>query len=408
MFRTYVSQPWMAFFAIALGVFEGVNIASIGLTLHRVSADFHLSSLQAGSCAGITMAGMVIGAMVGGRVADRYGRKPVLFLTTLAIVIFAYATSRTWDYGSFALARLATGLSTGGLMPLTIALVNDAAVARFRSRAISVVMASGALGGMVAGFVALGMSWRGVYEVCAAGPLVLLIAMLIARIDPNSVKPIAKEMTPGALHTLFSGARARGTLLIWVISFCTVLASYVMINWLPALLQDRGFSQSLSTRAMIIYSLGGIFGNLVAGWLMDRRWHRFAYVAGYLGASVCMVGLAFGTGLLVVGGLAFLTNFFILCAQLATIALTPGFYPEASRDTGIGAMVSIGRLGSVVGPLAVGQLLHLGLPANQLFLLLIPMFLVALALSMVFLASVRRESGAIGSGVAQRAVAAAE
>ncbi|MBE8589971.1 3-(3-hydroxy-phenyl)propionate transporter MhpT, partial [Pseudomonas sp. MAFF 301449] len=41
-------------------------------------------------------------------------------------------------------------------------------------------------------------------------------------------------------------------------------------------------------------------------------------------------------------------------------ASAPPAYPTAVRATGVGAAVAIGRLGSVAGPLAAGQLLAAG------------------------------------------------
>ena len=49
-----------------------------------------------------------------------------------------------------------------------------------------------------------------------------------------------------------------------------------------------------------------------------------------------------------------------MAAQLVLYALAPPAYPTAVRATGVGAAVAIGRLGSVAGPLAAGQLLGAG------------------------------------------------
>jgi AAHS family 3-hydroxyphenylpropionic acid transporter len=52
-----------------------------------------------------------------------------------------------------------------------------------------------------------------------------------------------------------------------------------------------------------------------------------------------------------------LAGVFIVGAQLILFALAPLYYPRAIRGTGVGASVSVGRLGSVVGPLFAGALL---------------------------------------------------
>jgi AAHS family 3-hydroxyphenylpropionic acid transporter len=42
---------------------------------------------------------------------------------------------------------------------------------------------------------------------------------------------------------LFGGGRASATLLLWAASFASLLALYVLLNWLPTLLGDRGLSK---------------------------------------------------------------------------------------------------------------------------------------------------------------------
>jgi AAHS family 3-hydroxyphenylpropionic acid transporter len=48
---------------------------------------------------------------------------------------------------------------------------------------------------------------------------------------------------------------------------------------------------------------------------------------------------------------------FIVGAQLILFALAPLYYQGATRGTGVGAAVAVGRLGSVFGPLYAAALL---------------------------------------------------
>ena len=52
--------------------------------------------------------------------------------------------------------------------------------------------------------------------------------------------------------------------------------------------------------------------------------------------------------------LAFGANLFVLGAQLVAMTLNAMFYPAPGRTVGLGAMISAGRVGSVVGPLVTG------------------------------------------------------
>jgi AAHS family 3-hydroxyphenylpropionic acid transporter len=68
---------------------------------------------------------------------------------------------------------------------------------------------------------------------------------------------------------------------------------------------------------------------------------------------------------------------FIIGAQLILFALAPLYYRTAIRGTGVGASVSMGRLGSVVGPLFAGFLVAGGGTSTSVLLGIIPFVLIA-------------------------------
>jgi AAHS family 3-hydroxyphenylpropionic acid transporter len=383
-----ILRPKLLIFAMILGIFDGADIASIGLTLSRISRDLALDPAQGGLCASASMFGLMIGAIVGGRLADTRGRKPVMLVSMVLLGTCSLGTALAWDFPSLLMLRLFAGLGMGGLMPVLIAVAGDAASSRFRATAISILMASGGVGAATAGMVALHPDWQMVFYYGAFGPLAMLPVIAFWLKDTGQPaesshgKHRAENISLSA--SLLGGGRATGSLLIWAIAFATALAGYVLINWLPSLLVRQGVDEQISHSAMIAYSVGGIFGNIAAGLAMDRGATRATYVLGYMGAVLCVLGLAVGINGVGIYALCFGVNFFMLAGQLATFSLTSVYYPVAVRASGIGAMVSAGRLGSVIGPLAVGLLLHGGFEARLVLLGLIPAYLLALALGLAF------------------------
>jgi MFS transporter, AAHS family, 4-hydroxybenzoate transporter len=55
-------------------------------------------------------------------------------------------------------------------------------------------------------------------------------------------------------------------------------------------------------------------------------------------------------------------------AQIGMNALAAGLYPTAIRSTGVGWALGVGRIGSIIGPLAGGFLLSLGWNAQSVVL----------------------------------------
>ncbi|MGI5129763.1 MFS transporter [Pseudonocardia sp. CA-107938] len=390
-FRSKIVNPKLLVLAIILGFFDGADLSSMGVTLSRLSKNLELSPGQAGLCASASLVGVVIGATVGGRWADRKGRRPVLLTSALALGIFAVLTAVAWDFPSLLVVRLLAGLGMGGLFPVLIAAARASAVPDFRSTAISIVMASGPVGALATALVGLAPDYHWVFLFGGIGPLVAIPAILMV------VRPGSEDAAPapGAsgvpMRTVFFGeGRLVGTVLIWVIAFCTILVSYVLINWLPSMLQLQGFSRREAGIAAVVYSVGGIFGNLVAGRAMDRGMPRTGFVVSYVGIMACLLGLSMITQAFWMFVVAFGANLFVLGAQLVAMSLTASFYPDEGRTTGLGAMVAAGRVGSVVGPLLTGLLLSAGLQAESVMLLMLPGLALSLVIGLALTRAVRR------------------
>lgn len=386
-------DPWLMATTIGLGLLEGVDLTAVGYTLARMSADLALNASQAGMVASGALFGLMLGAIIGGRSADLYGRRPVIFFSVILIAIGSVFTANAWDYQSLLVARLIAGLGIGGLFPMLVAMAREAAQPAFRSTAIGLMMASGPLGGIAAGLLTLHPDWRLVYYIGGIGPL-LFLPLVWRRM--SAAVPVREA---GAGHGKFSffdafagDKRLAGTMLIWSIAFCTSLVIYILMNWLPSLLTAQGFEAAESHLALIVYSVGGIFGNIAGGIGVDRKAPRLTYIIGYGGAALCVLGIALGIDGIGLYALAFGVNFCILGGQMVTLALANTFYPEASRSTGVGTMISVGRLGSVVGPLVVGTLLFIGLDAKHVLVGLVPFYLVALMLGLALTVVLRARS----------------
>jgi AAHS family 3-hydroxyphenylpropionic acid transporter len=132
----------------------------------------------------------------------------------------------------------------------------------------------------------------------------------------------------------------------------------LMLNWLPTLMVGLGYSRPQASWAAVCFNLGGSLG---AGFLgrMHAGAGRKAWVATtYAAIALALAAVsAVGRSYTVAAGACAVAGVFIVGAQLILFALAPLYYPRAIRGTGVGASVSVGRLGSVVGPLFAGALL---------------------------------------------------
>jgi AAHS family 4-hydroxybenzoate transporter-like MFS transporter len=147
--------------------------------------------------------------------------------------------------------------------------------------------------------------------------------------------------------------------MLWLAYFSGTFAYYLLMGWLPTLIQEAGASLRQATLSTSLLSVGGIAGAFCFGWLMDRfdRNTVIALAFALGGASVWALGrLLAHPELLPV--ILFLAGVGLSGAMFSLPGLAAAFYPTNGRSAGIAWMYGIGRIGGILGPVTGGMLLH--------------------------------------------------
>ena len=135
-------------FMVAL--MEGLDLQAAGIAAVGMAQAFALDKMQMGWIFSAGILGLLPGALVGGMLADRYGRKRILLGSVLLFGLFSIATALAWNYPTLLLARLLTGVGLGAALPNLIALTSEAAGPRFRGRAVSLMYCGVPIGAALA------------------------------------------------------------------------------------------------------------------------------------------------------------------------------------------------------------------------------------------------------------------
>lgn len=369
-------------FAVAL--LEGLDLQSVGVAAPRMAREFGLSVTQMGLAFSAGTFGLLPGAMFGGRLADRVGRKRVLILSACLFGLLSIATALVSSFDMLVLVRVLTGIGLGGALPNLIALSSEAVPPKARNTAVSIMYCGIPFGGVIAsiiGIVNMGdTEWRHIFYVGGAGPL-LLVPLLFAFLPESKAFRRASHegnVQPAAVgNVLFGGNRALSTAQIWISYFCTLIVLYFLLNWLPSLMAARGLSRPEIGYVQIAFNVGGGIGALCIGMLMDRLRGAVVVSGMYIGIIASLAALSIAPGFGALAGSAFFAGMFVIGGQSVLYALSAAFYPTAMRGTGVGAAVAVGRIGSVVGPLAAGQLLAMGRSSSVVIGASIPVTLIA-------------------------------
>lgn len=377
-------------FIVAL--LEGLDLQSIGVAAPRMAREFGLSVGQMGLAFSAGTFGLLPGAMLGGRLADRIGRKRVLILATALFGLFSIATARVWDFNSLLMIRVATGIGLGAAMPNLIALCAEAVPTRLRNTAVSVMYCGIPFGGAIAavvGMLSTGDSgWRHIFYVGGFGPLVvvpLLLTLQESRRFDSAQRGAGAIQPPPVSWALFGERRLAATLCLWVSYFFTLIVLYFLLNWLPSLMAAQGLSRPQVGMVQILFNIGGGAGALGIGMLMDAARPRWVVSGMYVGIIAALSLLAAAGGMASMSAGAFMAGLFVIGAQSVLYALAAAYYPTAVRGTGVGAAVAVGRLGSIAGPLLAGQLLAMGQHSTTIIGASIPVTIVAALAALLLL-----------------------
>ncbi|QYY30873.1 3-(3-hydroxy-phenyl)propionate transporter MhpT [Cupriavidus pinatubonensis] len=375
------------FLCFSIALFEGFDLQSMGVTAARIAQQYSLNFVEMGWAFTASSIGLLPGAAIGGRASDLLGRKNVLMLSVALFGIGSIATAHIWDFHSLLAARFFTGLGIGAAMPNLISLCAEAVGAERRNSAVSFMYSGLPVGAAVAAAIGVlspsDSGWVDVFYIGGLCPILLIPVIAWGMnesahfIAAKATDPATSRASSAVSFALWGEGRAVTTIAIWGSFLCTITVFYFLLNWLPSFMLKLGVSRVDASAAQVFYNVGGAIGAVCIGRLMDSRYRTWAVLATFGCAAFFLWSLTtMRTAALVFVG-TFLVGMLMNAAQSLLYSVTSTKYPVRVRGTGVGAAVSVGRVGAIVGPLVAGQLLALGLSPVQIVLASIPLMVVA-------------------------------
>src|SRR5438046_4335522 len=164
-------------FCFLVALCEGLDLQAAGVAAGGLSREFMPTPGQKGLFFSASTFGLSIGAVIGGWLADRIGRKKVLIAAIGAFGLFSLLTIFAWDMQSLTIARLLTGLGLGGALPHTVGLAAAARGGAHRNASTATRYIGMPLGGAVASLIILvtgAANWRSVVFSAGLGSLVVV------------------------------------------------------------------------------------------------------------------------------------------------------------------------------------------------------------------------------------------
>jgi AAHS family 4-hydroxybenzoate transporter-like MFS transporter len=379
-------------------MFDGYDLSSISMAAPALSQAWHLPGPAFASTFVMSSVGIMVGALASGPAGDRVGRKPMLLLSLLLLMMSSLACAYATSVAMLAALRFVTGLGIGTLMPASTALTSDYLPDRLRATGIMIVFSGVPLGGFVGGQVVAQLlpvyGWTSIFYIGGLLPMLLIPVVLFwlpesprfllkngtltprtqqmlqrLNLDPERRDHVVDVATGNPVGGLFRDGLAPITVLLWVFYFCNLTSMFLIGYWMPTVLHMSGLTPADAVFAASLRDAGPLVSLLLLAPL-SQRFSPQSVLAVSLSTGIIAIA---AVGLVDMPYLALLATIFLIgCCTTGSMTvgngMTAALYPARVRNTGMGWALGIGRLGGIGGPWFGGVLLGLGWPPRQIFL----------------------------------------
>jgi MFS family permease len=379
------------------------------------------------------LTGYVVGALLFGLLADRFGRRDLLVLTMVIAGLGSFYTAFVNDYANFIVARALTGVGVGADLVLVNTYISELAPTRARVKYSALIFILAACGATVSVWLGLYLTtppvpfpsglpfavasehftsgWRVLYGIGALltpGGLLLRMDLpesprwllsqgrlteaenVVARMERRALTRVRelpsvvigkaaydKKSKTGYIEIFRDRQYIKRTVILLVIWLAGYITVYSLVAGQTVLLTGLGYSTPEAGMISATGTAGSVFCGLVVYFWGERfersTWIMLAAGLSLLGGGVVMLS-SFSLGLAFLG--AFLLSTGSYHWLPATYTWTTENYPTRARASGFALANGIGHMGGIGVYVLVPATLHLG---SLLAFLLISCFLMVAA-----------------------------
>jgi len=361
----------ICFVASLGGLLFGFDTAVISGTFGFVELQFGLSKLQVGWFGSSALVGSILGAFSAGVLSDKYGRKPILFLSGILFFISALGSTIPPTFTILIIARLIGGLGVGMASVLAPLYISEFSPPKIRGRLVALYQLSIVIGILLAFFsnwsllgfaenneTALGAGilhnifiaeiWRGMFG-AEMIPAIIFIAFLffvpesprwlikagfekrgfailskisgkeIANFELQEIKN-ALDQEEGTLAELIKpGLRLALIVGVGLSFFGQFTGVNILVYYGPTILENAGFKLGSALQFQVAIGIINFIFTIIALWKIDKWGRRPLLIGGMAATFVSLFIIAMQFTLGVASGLWIVI---MLCIYMASLALS--------------------------------------------------------------------------------------
>ncbi|HSZ74220.1 MAG TPA: MFS transporter [Rhizomicrobium sp.] len=307
----------------------------------------------------ITLAFRPIGAFVFGRLADRFGRRPVLMFDVICYSALAFASAFAPNFAIFLIIRALFGIAMGGEWGIGASLTMETVRAESRGLVSGILQTGYSSGYLLASLVYYFLfpiiGWRGLFMV---GVLPALMVLYIRRHVPESPGFVAGSLKEKS-ETVVDVLKKHWALAVYAILLMTCMnfLSHGTQDLYPTFLKKQlGFGPHLTSAIAVIYNIGAILGGLAFGYLSQRFGRRRSLMLAALFVIPLAPLWAFGATPFVLAAASFAMQFFVQGCWGVIPAHLNELSPASARGAFPGTVYQLGNFLASVNTTVQGTL----------------------------------------------------
>ena len=402
--KTLTSSQRNAFIASFLGwTLDAFDFFLMSFTLGAIAKDFQVEVTEVAFAITLTLACRPVGAFIFGRLADRFGRRPVLMVDILLFAVLEVASAFAPNLMVFLVLRALFGIAMGGEWGIGASLTFESIPERARGAVSGILQEGYATGFLLASVVNWALfeviGWRGMFIVGVIPALLVIYIRMFVEESPVWQKG---EHAQAKLN-FFTAMRGHWKLAAYVIVLMTAFNffSHGTQDLYPQFLRTtHHFDNGTVSLLTIIGNVGAIVGGVLFGAWSERLGRRKAIIFAALLALPVLPLWAFAQTPILLGLGAFLMQISVQGAWGIIPTHLNELSPDAVRGTFPGLMYQLGNLFA-----AINATFQVWLATRYDDNYAIPLALVTgvVAIAMVILAAVGVEKKGVVFGSAESA-----
>ena len=364
MVETDARRPLFAAACAGMFVF-GIALALLGTLfgLPEMRARLQVNLAQQGDLFLLLFSGVLVSSLLVGPLIDRTGNKVVLFVSALLVTLALGGFAAADSFRFAAVAALLLGLGGGGLNTSANVLVSDI-YGDERGPMLNLLGISYGIGALLLPLLAASLT--AIFTVRQLLLFMAALAALAAAAYALLRFPPAREAPGFSVGELLRVARYPGVLLLAGVLILQSGNEASIGGWTSSYLGSAGAAATTATWVLAGYWTALMAGRLLAARLLRRIGKAQLVLAGGLGSVAgCAVLLAAGTPAGMAAGVM-LAGLSFAPIYPTTFAIAGDRYARYS-GTVFGLLFTVGTIGGMTFPWAIGQLGHsLGMRSGML------------------------------------------